>query len=629
MFDRPIFQRSALAVSANLAILSMLAAPAVSHAQNSANQGNHGQSCKSADEEAKLNKKERALLGASHAEEHARVRAAQCEVEQGVRGVPAKGNSKPAKETLEEDEAVKKDVLAKVAKAEEADAQATAQAAAKGGGSPKKQPPPPPLPPEATLGRWSTPFVVPVTGVTAVLLHTGNVMFWSYDPVHWLDPNASNDGLSYIWNPTTRTGYNIKPPENIWCGGQTLLSDGRVYIAGGNLRYPDYSQPAGMTEWEGALSNYTFNPISETWARQPDMKQGRWYPTVTKMEDGRAVVVSGMDETGSGNMTGAVEVFTPDPNMDGTAGTIKPVSIHSFSGLYPLQFLLPGGKLLEAGPGGYASKLADPATWNWSILPPMGSDHYEYGNGVSYTNASVLPMRQLVMVAGGHDYRTVFSNNEWLDGNNPNAGWKPYPKWAQPRHNANTVMLPDGSLLTVGGNSGLGTFDNPVFSAELYSSQADDTTGSWKTVAPHAVQGAYHSSAILLPDATVLMSQDDMDRSAAAAAQHKVQVYSPPYLFKGAQPKIVSAPSSLTFGQSFTISTDRTGMTSAVLVAPGAATHGNDMHQRVIKLPATANGNGLTATVPASSSVVPPGYYMLFVLDSKGIPSVAKFVRVA
>ena len=70
---------------------------------------------------------------------------------------------------------------------------------------------------------------------------------------------------------------------------------------------------------------------------------------------------------------------------------------------------------------------------------------------------------------------------------------------------------------------------------------------------------------------------------------------------------------------------------AAVLVAPGATTHGNDMHQRAIRLPVQTNNKTKTliATVPNSAAVVPPGYYMLFVLDSAGVPSVARFVFVS
>ena len=120
-----------------------------------------------------------------------------------------------------------------------------------------------------------------------------------------------------------------------------------------------------------------------------------------------------------------------------------------------------------------------------------------------------------------------------------------------------------------------------------------------------------------------------MDSSAAAAFQHKAQVYSPPYLFKGVQPVITVAPASARYGQTFQVLTDRGGMGSAVLVAPGATTHGNDMHQRVIKLQAQQLANGMNVTVPASSALVPPGHYMLFVVDSAGIPSVAKFVHIS
>jgi hypothetical protein len=148
-------------------------------------------------------------------------------------------------------------------------------------------------------------------------------------------------------------------------------------------------------------------------------------------------------------------------------------------------------------------------------------------------------------------------------------------------------------------------------------------------MAPNTIQAAYHSSAILLPDATVLLSQDDMDKSAAAALNHQAQVYSPPYLFAGARPNITRAPSALSLGQTFFVTANTSKIASVVLIAPGAVTHGNDMHQRYIKLQSQMNGLNAKATIPASFNLVPPGYYMLFIVDSNGIPSVAKFVRIS
>ena len=587
--------------------------------------------CQPADIEQMLFEREKSLIGPSHALQHLQMRKQQCEVERGTRTVPGKGIEMKASETLEDDAKAKRAVLRRNSPVSKLRLGATQLVGGLTGSTQAfaQVVSTDPL----VVGRWSAPFVIPVVGVSAVLLHTGKVMFWSYDPVNYHNPKKGNDGVGYIWNPVSRTGYNIPPPENIWCAGHTILSDGRVYVAGGNLRYPDGNAPPGQNGWQGSLTNYTFNPIAEIWAKQPDMLRGRWYPTVTKLADNRVVITSGTDETGSNAITNVVEVFTPDPNMDGI-GKINAVGFHNPSGLYPLQFLLPSGQMLEAGPGADSSFQLNPATWNWSGLPRMMSDHYYLGSGASYTDASVSPNRQLAMVAGGYNYNPPLVNapvavNEWIDGFNPAMGWLPYPQFQTARHNHNTVMLPDGAMLTVGGNRGVYGYEQPELSSELYSKPAGDPTGVWNKVAPHTIQAAYHSTAILLPDATVLLSQDDMDSSAAAAFQHKAQVYSPPYLFRGAQPVITAAPASASYGQSFQVLTNRNAMAGAVLVAPAATTHGNDMHQRVIKLQTQQLSNGLNVTVPASSALVPPGHYMLFVMDSDGIPSVAKFVRIS
>ena len=549
------------------------------------------------------------------------MRAAQCEVERGVRKVPSAGKVVSAAKSLKDDADIRAAVIARAAGQIQGSALATGPAVAPTATLAATAPDP------LTFGRWSNPFVIPVVGVTAVLLHTGKVLFWSYDPVDYHNPDNSGNGVGFVWDYTTRTGHNIPPPENIWCAAQTVLADGRVYVAGGNLRYPDPSAPAGTSAWQGSLSNYTFNPYTELWARQPDMVRGRWYPTVTQLADNRVVITSGIDETGSGAITNDVEVFTPAANIAGV-GTIRAVGTHNPSGLYPLQFLLPSGQVQEAGPNAASSFKLNPLTWNWSTVPAMRSNHYYLGNGVSYTDLSAGAPRQVIMVAGGHTEKTALAANEWLDGFNPDAGWKDYPLWQVPRHNANTVILPDGKLLTVGGNRGLYGYELPEFSAELYSQAADNLTGTWQPMAPHQIQAAYHSTALLLPDATVLLSQDDMDYSVQAAFAHKVQIYSPPHLFKGAQPQITAAPATATYGQSLQVSTDRQ-VASAMLVAPGANTHGNDMHQRAIKLKVVNRTGGLTATVPQSRGVVPPGYYMLFVVDSSGIPSVARFINIS
>lgn len=357
------------------------------------------------------------------------------------------------------------------------------------------------------------------------------------------------------------------------------------------------------------------------------MVRGRWYPTATQFTDNSILITSGTDETGTNKLSDVVEQFVPSADLDGV-GRLSVVSSHMPSGLYPQQFLMPDGKVMQSGPGADSSAQLNPVNWNWSNLPRLSSDHYQYGNGIILTDSSVSPAQQSIMMAGGTQSAVSVANNEWLDGMNPLRGWSRFPQWQQPRHNANTVILPDGTLLTVGGNRGNDLYNDSLLEAEMYPLQPTDTTGSWQTMAAPSIQSSYHSSALLLPDATVLLSEDDMDHSAGAAARHKVQVYFPPYLFKDTQPVIYYAPKNVIWGQTFEVVTDR-DPSAVFLISPSAVTHGNDMHQRAIKLPIQPRaGGGVYAAVPPSSALVPPGYYMLFVLDANGIPSVASFVKV-
>ena len=105
-----------------------------------------------------------------------------------------------------------------------------------------------------------------------------------------------------------------------------------------------------------------------------------------------------------------------------------------------------------------------------------------------------------------------------------------------------------------------------------------------------------------------------------------IDFYSPPYLFAGDRPSIDSAPEHVDYGSVFPIGTGEHAV-RAVLMAPGATTHANDMHARHVELAVTDTPEGLTATAP-EPNVAPPGHYMLFVLNAGGVPSVAEWVHV-
>jgi len=117
-----------------------------------------------------------------------------------------------------------------------------------------------------------------------------------------------------------------------------------------------------------------------------------------------------------------------------------------------------------------------------------------------------------------------------------------------------------------------------------------------------------------------------------------MEIYSPAYLFTtdgngnvipAPRPVITDVPAEIGYGSAFTIQTPNDADTgSVVLVRPGSTTHAFDMEQRLIGLSFSVSTPGtLTATAPPNGFIAPPGYYMLFILDQAGVPSVAKFVH--
>jgi hypothetical protein len=108
----------------------------------------------------------------------------------------------------------------------------------------------------------------------------------------------------------------------------------------------------------------------------------------------------------------------------------------------------------------------------------------------------------------------------------------------------------------------------------------------------------------------------------------RISVYSPPYLFKGARPHITSIPDTQwAYGTSHTIKVDAP-ILKAQLIRPAAVTHSSDPNQRFVDLPMTVAGNTIGLNLTSNPNLAPPGWYMLFVVGTNGVPSVAKWVHV-
>ena len=201
----------------------------------------------------------------------------------------------------------------------------------------------------------------------------------------------------------------------------------------------------------------------------------------------------------------------------------------------------------------------------------------------------------------------------------------------------NAVILPNGKVLAEGGSLNNESPDTPGKRADIYDTVANTMTSGGTA----AYSRLYHSTALLLPDATVMsMGSNPSSRGSYEPA---IEIYTPPYLYDANdnlitnRPVITSVtPGLLGYNAGFTVNySSASPISSAVLVRPGSSTHAFDMEQRLIglcgaSLQTTCTGSGqLSLTTPPNGNIAPPGYYMLFLLDSAGVPSVARFIQLS
>jgi hypothetical protein len=449
------------------------------------------------------------------------------------------------------------------------------------------------------IGSWSAAVNpgTPTIGVSAVLLNTGNVLLFGGTYA-----KQSLNTAAYIYNPVTMTGHEVDAPAPVFCGSVTQLSDGKVLSVGGANPIP-----------KGLKDVYLFDPVTEQWIRQPDTPLGRYYPTSTKLPDGRVVVMAGNEADGK-TPNPTVEVYAP-PAAGATQGTLNVVGPPHATGYYPRQWVMPDGKLLQVE-GGKSFQL-DPATWTWTALKPLPKQTDGAGSAGLMLPGGPAGSSRVLMV-GGLLKGVGETTTEKYDYSNPSAGWAAGPSMPTGRAHMNVVQVPDGSAFAIGGNS-----SSLYGSGQPQTMWYDPAAGSWTNMAVQTIRRAYHSTAVLLPDGRIMSAGD----TGTGGGGQLIDFYSPPYLFKGPRPSITSSPTQVDYGSGFSIGTAGPTATRAVLMAPGATTHADEMNARHVELAVRATPGGFTAVAP-TADVAPPGYYMLFVLTPDGIPSTATWVHV-
>lgn len=502
---------------------------------------------------------------------------------------------------------------------------------------------------KARFGAWEFPFEAGVVGVHAAVLHTNEVLLFTYDS----RPQGFPTNLGEWSLLSLSTGTQVVPKtlldRNLFCAGHCLLGDGRLLVAGGERETPA-ENPVNQR------SIRIYDPERRQWGIRPDMTTGRWYPTVVTVGPTVGLVVAGdaIPRPGVANANTTAEYA----HADGPREDPIPFGpeFETFPGLYPggtscqypFVFLLPSGKIFMYFK--HSSYILPRGTFDFAQAH-KSFEGGERSTGV-YGAAVLLPLRPTdnppyrarVMVMGG-PITPLTKPCAILDTDAPAPQWnRDIAQMHQNREFCDGVLLPDGTVLVVNGawnNKGI-----QVRRPEIY----DPRKNTWSGPLAEAEQiRLYHSTALLLPDATVLTAGTDyiLNKGFVPADVTALEVFSPPYLFIGNRPVNRHTPQEVRYGTTFEVSVDKAAsIASVALTRNGSVTHSINTDQRFIeveilqRIPAPRLVGSVRARLftflfnerlilraPPHGLVAPPGYYMLFLVSDKGVPSVAKFVR--
>ncbi len=349
--------------------------------------------------------------------------------------------------------------------------------------------------PTSEVGRWRAPVSWPVMAIHAAVLPTGEVMHYAYPPERDGRPSVAK-----VWNPRTEAFRNVSMDleVDVYCTGMAYLPDGRLHAAGG-------WGGEQLCVGSGIRATHVFDPFTSTWTRLEDMHRSRYYPTSLELGDGSILILSGYDGACLPNRS--VEVFHPDSGLERWPEATR--RMH----LYPRVLLLGSGLVADVGP--------DPRTFvldlerrSWTALDEtlLGLPRWE---GSAFR---VPGRRKELMICGGYtDEHGVAEPTETCErrrfGRGSGGRWVPAAPMRFARAHANSVLLPDGTVLMVGGGQE-GKYTTPVLNPELY----DPRTDTWTVLPRQHLGRMYHSTAVLLADGRVLSAGQDDDPTDGAPA---------------------------------------------------------------------------------------------------------------
>jgi hypothetical protein len=449
------------------------------------------------------------------------------------------------------------------------------------------------------IGHWEEVAGVPdVILMHSILLpNTKQVLFWG----------QTRADQARIWDYSTPAGSYTSPNNQT----ADLTANSDLWSAAHNL----LDTPEGTLLVHGGFTGggaFTFDPTSLTYTQVGNTVGNRFYATTLVIGDGRAVTLFGNVKT--------IEVFTLG------VGWAAPIDLAPFGmshhQYYPWTYLLPDGRLFIAGPH-------DPSQ-RFDFNAPAGVESFVTGKGDRTTpgekGTSVLLIlrppdyKPIAYIMGGQ-FPLVEKSAQQIDLSVPAPAWVDLPDLKKARNKQFTAtLLPDGRVFIAGGIEG-GADGGPC---EIFDPR--NPGAGWVEGPNLKFVRSYHSSFLLLPDGSILGGGAPPNVPSPPYTAH--ERFFPGY-FDKVRPVITGAPATINYGGNFTINTPTPpDISEVVLLRAGATTHGFNMGQRGIECVIAGIGAGtLDVKTPPNANLAPPGWYLLFILDSDRVPSEGRWIR--
>ncbi len=501
---------------------------------------------------------------------------------------------------------------------------------------------------EVLPSSWTPVISLPVTPIAIANLPNGNLLMWSaFEPYSYEGDIGSAAGQTYtgVFNPATETSTEVlvtNTGADMFCPGTAVLPDGRVLVNGGS----------------SSSKTSLYSPSTSTWSMSGDMNVPRGYEGDTLLSYG----------TLSNGVLSGVKVLTLGGSWSGAEGGKSAEVWNSSTGDWTLLSGVPETNIVGPDPqgiyrgdnhlwmfaqsGGYVFQAGPSAQMNWittsgkgtiTSAGDRGTDPYSInGNAVLYDVGKILK------VGGAPAYQqstgtTYASNSAYLIDISAGPGTTPLVTQLTPmsyeRAFSNSVVLPNGNVVVIGGQSIPQPFTDSA--AILVPEIWNPDTQQFSYLNPMQTPRTYHSTAILLPDGRVFVGGGGQCGAGCPQNHLTAEILTPPYLLNSdgsaaTRPALIAVGTSSSAMLGGTIAAETTGqVASFVLMRLSATTHTVNNDQRRIPLSmstisALAGGAySYTLRMPsADPGVVLPGYYMLFALNSSGVPSVSTTIQI-